>query len=115
MTSRSVVEFLDTVWSVGSGYAALISGMGSTSLSLLFMVLSSVVLMFSTFLTPTVNFFMGLGVYIVGVMGSITETIMTSQSASAPLKALYYVMHYAVPNFDKFNVTNTLLHPEQHI
>jgi ABC-type transport system involved in multi-copper enzyme maturation permease subunit len=88
---------------------------GIVMIYLQFMVLSSVVMMFSTVLTPTVNFFMGLGVYIIGVMGSITETIMTSPTASAPLKGLYWVLHYAIPNFDKFNVTNTLLHPEQHI
>jgi ABC-type transport system involved in multi-copper enzyme maturation permease subunit len=78
-----------------------------------FMVLSAVVLMFSTFLTPTVNFFMGLGVYIVGIMGSVTETLMKSDLTAAPIKAFYYVMHYVVPNFDRYNVTNTLLHPEQ--
>lgn len=88
---------------------------GIVMIYLQFLVLSSVVLMFSTFLTPTVNFFMGLGVYIVGVLGSVTQTIMTSPTASTPLKALYYVMHYVIPNFDNFNVTNTLLHPEKHI
>lgn len=88
---------------------------GIVMIYLQFLVLSSVVLMFSTFLTPTVNFFMGLGVYIVGVLGSVTQTIMTSPTASTPLKALYYAMHYVIPNFDNFNVTNTLLHPEKHI
>ena len=88
---------------------------GIVMIYLQFMVLSSVVLMFSTFLTPTVNFFMGLGVYLVGLMGSVTQTIMNSPTASMPLRGLYYVMHYVVPNFDNFNVTNTLLHPEKHI
>lgn len=88
---------------------------GIVMIYLQFMVLSSVVLMFSTFLTPTVNFFMGLGVYIVGLMGSVTETIMRSDTASPILKGFYWVMHFALPNFDNFNVTNTLLHPEKNI
>jgi ABC-type transport system involved in multi-copper enzyme maturation permease subunit len=88
---------------------------GIVMIYLQFMVLSSVVLMFSTFLTPTVNFFMGLGVYIIGLMGSVTQTMMTSESASSFVRGMYYVMHYAIPNFDSFNVTNTLLHPETNI
>jgi ABC-type transport system involved in multi-copper enzyme maturation permease subunit len=88
---------------------------GVVMIYLQFMVLSSVVLMFSVVLTPTVNFFMGLGVYIVGVLGSLTETIMKSDQAGAGIKGLYTVLHYAIPNFDSFNVTNTLLHPEKHI
>jgi hypothetical protein len=31
------------------------------------------------------------------------------------LKTFYTVIHTIIPNFDKFNVTNTLLHPEAHI
>lgn len=88
---------------------------GIVMIYLQFMILSSVVLMFSVFLTQTVNFFMGLGVYIVGLLGTMTETFMNSESASPILKAFYWVMHYIIPNFDKFNVTNTLLHPEKHI
>ena len=88
---------------------------GIVMIYLQFLVLSSVVLMFSTFVTPTVNFFMGLGVYIVGVLGSVTQTIMSSEAASPLLRGIYWVLHYAIPNFDSFNVTNTLLHPETHI
>ena len=88
---------------------------GIIMIYLQFMVLSSVVLLFSVFLTPTVNFFMGLGVYIVGVMASLTETLATAERANVLLKGFYRVIHTLIPNFDKFNVTNTLLHPETHI
>lgn len=88
---------------------------GIVMIYLQFMVLSAVVLFFSVFLTPTVNFFMGLGVYIVGVMASMTDTLAKSPAANVLLKGFYKTIHAVIPNFDKFNVTNSLLHPETHI
>lgn len=88
---------------------------GIVMIYLQFMLLSAVVLFFSVFLTPTVNFFMGLGVYIVGVMASMTETLAKSPAANPIMKGFYKVVHLVIPNFDKFNVTNSLLHPETHI
>ncbi len=86
--------------------------LGVIMIFLQFMVLSSVVLFFSVFMTATVNFFMGTAVYIVGVMASLTETMANSPDSNPALKFLYQIVHVAVPNFDKFNVTNALLHPE---
>lgn len=77
-----------------------------------FAVLSSVVLLFSVFLTPTVNFFMGAGVYMVGIMASVTETLGKAEGANALLKGFYKVLYWIVPNFDKYNVTNQLIHPD---
>ncbi|MGQ9455919.1 MAG: ABC transporter permease [Armatimonadota bacterium] len=89
---------------------------GVIMIFLQFTVLTSVILLFSVFLTPTVNFFMGLGIYIVGVMAPLTETLSSKESQLNPvLKAFYRIIHIIVPNLDKFNVTNTLLHPETHI
>ncbi|MCL5103365.1 MAG: ABC transporter permease [Armatimonadetes bacterium] len=78
-----------------------------------FLVLSSIVLFLSVFLTPTVNFFMGLGVYLVGVMAPITETLANAKGLF--VKAFYTAVHYIVPNFDMFNKPNALLHPDAHI
>ena len=82
-----------------------------------FLVLTSVVIFFSVFLTPTVNFFLGAGVYIVGLMGSITETLAGPgvEKANLFVAAIYKFIHVMVPNFDKFNVTNQLLHPETQV
>ncbi len=77
-----------------------------------FVVLSSVVLFFSVILTPTVNFFMGLGVYIVGVLAPMTQTLATSEKANILIRSFYRLLHMVVPNFDKFNVVNPLIHPE---
>ena len=80
-----------------------------------FMILSSVVIFFSVFLTPTVNFFMGSAVYIIGTMGTITESIAKSGELGSITSKLYWVIYHVIPNFDKFNVTNTMLHPETTI
>lgn len=82
-----------------------------------FVVLTSVVILFSVFLTPTVNFFLGAGVYIIGLMGSITESIAGggTEKASVFVGAVYKFIHVMIPNFDKFNVTNQLLHPETQV
>ena len=74
--------------------------------------LSSIIIMFSVFLTPTVNFFMGIGVYIIGSLITIIETLKNSASDLPTfVKWLYEVFYWIIPNFDLFNVTNTLLHP----
>ncbi len=73
--------------------------------------LSSIIIMFSTFLTPTVNFFMGVAVYIVGSLITIIETLKNSPELGRISQMLYEVVYAIIPNFDKFNVTNTLLHP----
>lgn len=81
-----------------------------------FCVLTAVVMLLSVFLTPTVNFFMGMGVYIVGVMSPMIETLSDKHTElHSLLKGFYKVVHAVVPNFDKFNQTNELLHPGKHI
>lgn len=89
--------------------------LGVVMIFLQFMVLSAVVMMFSTFLTQTVNFFVGAGVYILGVMSTVIQTLASSHDSGKAAQLLYKAIHTIVPNFDKFNVTNTLLHPETTI
>lgn len=74
-------------------------------------VLSSIITMFSIFLTPTVNFFMGVAVYMTGSLITIIETLKNSPEIGKFSSALYEIVYAIIPNFDKFNVTNTLLHP----
>ena len=85
-----------------------------------FLVLSGVVVLLSTFVAPTVNFFLGAGVYMLGTITPMTQTIAEHAqpgSMNPLIKGLYYILScgYVIPNFDKFNVTNALLHPEAHI
>ena len=74
--------------------------------------LSSVIIMFSVIVTPTVNFFLGIGVYIIGSLITIIETLKNTATDLSPvIKFLYNVFYMIIPNFDLYNVTNTLLHP----
>ncbi len=74
--------------------------------------LSSVIIMFSVIVTPTVNFFLGVGVYIIGSLITIIETLKNTATDLSPvIKGLYNLFYMIIPNFDLFNVTNTLLHP----
>jgi ABC-type transport system involved in multi-copper enzyme maturation permease subunit len=80
-----------------------------------FMVLSSVVLLFSLIFTPTVNFFMGAAVYMVGFLSSVVQSLGNAEDAHALLKGILKVTSYVLPQFDRFNVSNQLLHPETQI
>lgn len=74
--------------------------------------LSSIIIMFSVIFTPTVNFFMGIGVYVIGSLITIIETLKNSATdLPVMIKWLYEIFYWIIPNFDLFNVTNTLLHP----
>lgn len=88
---------------------------GVIMIFLQFFVLSSVVLFFSVFLTPMVNFFMGVGVYIVGIMAPMTETLAKADKANPIMKTFYATLHAIIPNFDSYNVTNPLLHPATQV
>lgn len=80
-----------------------------------FVVFSSVVMLLSVFLTPTVNFFMGLGVYVVGVMSAMIDSLARSEKMPLVLKWFYLIVYNGLPNFDRFNKANALLHPESYI
>lgn len=80
-----------------------------------FMVLSSVVLLFSTIFTSTVNFFMGAAVYVVGFASTIVQSLGGAEGAGPFLKIFYKVVFYVLPRFDQFNMPNQLLHPEASI
>lgn len=76
-----------------------------------FMVLSSVVLLFSLIFTQTVNFFMGAAVYAIGFMSTVVDTLGNAQGASPVLKVIFKTIRYVLPQFDQFNIPNQLLHP----
>lgn len=82
-----------------------------------FVVLTSVLVLFSVFLTPTVNFFMGGAVYVIGMMSTITQAIAgaDAEKTNRLTIGLYKLIHTIIPNFDAFNITNQILHPETQV
>jgi len=80
-----------------------------------FLLLASVTIFLSTFITPTVNFFVSLAIYMVGSLSSVTEAMAHSDKANAVVKYFYAGLHYLIPNFGNFNIQNPLIHPDVHI
>ncbi|MEN6372037.1 MAG: hypothetical protein ABFD64_08495 [Armatimonadota bacterium] len=78
-----------------------------------FFILSAVVVFFSVFLTPTVNFFASSAVYVIGSTSAVWQSIADSKNKDiSPLvKAFYWVLERVIPNFDYYNIQNKIIHP----
>jgi ABC-type transport system involved in multi-copper enzyme maturation permease subunit len=73
------------------------------------MLLAALTIFFSTFATPVVNFFLSFGIFLVGNLGSVTESLTTNRN---PLvRGAGNLIHYLLPNFGNFNIQNSLIHP----
>jgi ABC-type transport system involved in multi-copper enzyme maturation permease subunit len=77
------------------------------------MLLAALTIFFSTFASPVVNFFLSFGIFLVGNLSSVTDSLTTSQNKVARLVGS--VVHYLLPNFGNFNIQNQLIHPTQEI
>jgi ABC-type transport system involved in multi-copper enzyme maturation permease subunit len=79
-----------------------------------FMILSAVVMLFSVFMTPTVNFFASTSVYILGTAAQVWKAMADSSNPQTPglVKVLYSIIYHVLPNFDLFNIQNRLIHPQ---
>ena len=73
------------------------------------MLLAALTIFFSTFATPVLNFFMSFGIFIVGNLSSVTESLTTSKNGITRIAG--NVIHYLLPNFGNFNIQNALIHP----
>lgn len=90
--------------------------LGVVMIYLQFMLLSAVVMFFSVFLTPTVNFFASAGVYAVGTASAVWQSLYAEGSqASAGIQMFYRVVTNVLPQFDRFNIQNKLIHPVQEV
>lgn len=110
------VAALQTSTSTGSERVAIFDWnmlWGVILVYLQFMVLSSVVLLFSLIFTSTVNFFMGAAVYMVGFMSTMVQSLGHAEGAGAILKGFFNVIYFVLPRFDEFNIPNQLLHPDK--
>ncbi|NLI00748.1 MAG: ABC transporter permease subunit [Chthonomonadales bacterium] len=72
--------------------------------------LGALAIFFSTFATPVVNFFLSFGLFIVGNMSAVTESLLNNKNVATRLIA--GAVHYAIPNFGNFNIQNKLIHPQ---
>jgi ABC-type transport system involved in multi-copper enzyme maturation permease subunit len=87
--------------------------LGVVLIYLQFVVLAAVVMLFSTFLTPTVNFFASSAFYVVGSAANVWRTMYMNEKASVFVKVFYWFISTFVANFDRYSVQNKLIHPEE--
>ncbi len=73
------------------------------------LLLAALSIFFSTFSTPVVNFFLSFGIFMVGNLSSVTDSLITN---SNPLVSnAGRIVHYLLPNFGNFNIQNSIIHP----
>jgi ABC-type transport system involved in multi-copper enzyme maturation permease subunit len=73
------------------------------------MLLAALTIFFSTFASPVVNFFLSFGIFMVGNLTSVTDSLTTSRSSVARMVGT--IVHYLLPNFGNFNIQNSIIHP----
>jgi ABC-type transport system involved in multi-copper enzyme maturation permease subunit len=110
MIAAMGVVFLGVLWIQEKMFAPdMLKGVALTFFQM--MLLSALTICFSTFATPVVNFFLSFGIFIVGNLSTVTESLTENQHAAT--RYLAYAVHVLIPNFGNFNIQNKLIHPEQ--
>jgi ABC-type transport system involved in multi-copper enzyme maturation permease subunit len=78
------------------------------------LLLCSVAMFFSVFLSPLVNFFLTLSLFVVGNLSTFTQDL--AKNGTNPLvKGFFAGVHYLVPNFGNFQFTNPLVNPDVQV
>ncbi|HZT44133.1 MAG TPA: ABC transporter permease subunit [Chthonomonadaceae bacterium] len=75
--------------------------------------LAALTIFFSTFATPVVNFFLSFGIFLVGNLSSVTESLTTNHNPIVRFAG--DTIHYLLPNFGNFNIQNSIIHPVTEI
>lgn len=77
------------------------------------MLLAALTIFFSTFATPVVNFFLSFGIFLVGNLSSVTDSLTTNRNLI--VRGAGNLIHYLLPNFGNFNIQNSIIHPTLEI
>ncbi len=78
--------------------------------------LAAVAIFFSTFVTPLVNFFLSIGMWLVGtVLNPLYDSIQTNQGASPVMQGVAKFVTSILPNFANYDVKNPIINPGQQI
>ncbi len=77
------------------------------------LLLAALTIFFSTFTTPIVNFFLSFGIFMVGNLSSVTDSLTTN--TNPVVRYTGTIIHYLLPNFGNFNIQNALIHPTAEI
>src|SRR5438105_2093452 len=109
MITAMGIVFLGVLrWQEGHFAGDMMKGVMMTFFQM--MLLGAMSIFFSTFATPVVNFFLSFGIFMVGNMSVVTESLTKNQNPL--LSGSMKVFHFLIPNFGNFNIQNKLIHPE---
>ena len=95
----------------GSFAPEMVRGICMTFFQML--LLAALTIFFSTFTTPIVNFFLSFGIFMVGNLSSVTDSLTTN--TNPVVRTTGQIIHYLLPNFGNFNIQNSLIHPTTEI
>lgn len=76
------------------------------------LLLCSVAVFFSVFLSPLVNFFLTFSLFIIGNLSSFTQDLARANHDRPFVELFFKAVHYLVPNFGNYNAQNPLINPE---
>jgi len=78
--------------------------------------LAAVAICFSTFVAPLVNFFLTVGVFLVGVFfNPLFQSLQDNQNTAPMVKGIARLVNTVLPNFANYNVQNPLINPTSAI
>ncbi|MCH8977658.1 MAG: ABC transporter permease subunit [Armatimonadetes bacterium] len=78
--------------------------------------LAAVGVFFSTFVPPTVNFFLSGGVYMIGsLFNSLFDAVAANADMPVLAKMAVQIIQSIIPNFQNFSVQNAVVNPNQMI
>lgn len=103
----------ETMQAVGTFDPSLVTGVFMIYFQ--FLILTSVAIFFSTFMTPMVNFFASGAVFIVGSVSSMFEGLAHREQAGVIVQWGAKIIQWVVPQFSNFNIQNPIIHPELEV
>ncbi|BBO22753.1 MAG: ABC transporter permease [Armatimonadetes bacterium] len=78
--------------------------------------LAAVAIFFSTFVAPLVNFFLSIGLFMVGtILNPLYDSYSKSAEVPMFIKSASGIVLSILPNFSNYDVKNPIIHPEQEI
>jgi ABC-type transport system involved in multi-copper enzyme maturation permease subunit len=98
----------------GNAGGALSLFKGVLMIYLQLLLLCSLAMFFSVFLSPLVNFFLTLSLFIIGNLSSFTQDLI-KVNHNPLVKGFFTAVHYLVPNFGNFQYTNPLINPDVQV
>ena len=113
MSARWALWFLAMIWKQeGRLPPEMIQGVTMTFFQM--MMLAALSIFFSTFATPVVNFFLSFGLFLIGNLSSVTDSLTTNRNIGGQLASAKRCI-ICIPNFGNFNIQNQIIHPTSEI